>query len=291
MTGYTLAYEGGSLPLPTRPATEGPGGLEVGGLLAKTGHVTLDAGFMNTAACTSAITYIDGDAGILRYRGYPIDQLAGRASFLEVAYLLIYGELPTADELAGFTERVKMHTLLREEMRRFFDGFPRDAHPMAVLSSAVSTLSTFYQDSLAPFDREQVEISTRAAAGQAADHRVVRVQGLDRSTVPVPGQLARLRRELPAHDVRGTDDGVRGRTRYTPGCWTCCSCCTPTTSRTARRRPCGWWARRRRACSPRWRPGSTRCPARCTAAPTRRCWRCSSRSTRPATTPSPLWTR
>ena len=88
MTGYTLAYDGGSLPLPTRPATEGPSGLEVGGLLSTTGHVTLDAGFMNTAACTSAITYIDGDAGILRYRGYPIDQLAGQASFLEVAYLL-----------------------------------------------------------------------------------------------------------------------------------------------------------------------------------------------------------
>jgi citrate synthase len=160
MTGFTLAYDGGSLPLPTRPATEGPSGLEVSGLLAKTGHITLDAGFMNTASCSSAITYIDGDAGVLRYRGYPIDQLAGQASFLEVAYLLIYGELPGADELSAFAERVKMHTLLREEMRRFFDGFPRDAHPMAVLSSAVSALSTFYQDSLDPFDREQVEIST-----------------------------------------------------------------------------------------------------------------------------------
>jgi citrate synthase len=160
MTGFTLAYDDGSLPLSTRSATEGPSGLEVSGLLATTGHVTLDAGFMNTASCTSAITYIDGDAGVLRYRGYPIDQLAGQASFLEVAYLLIYGELPDSDELSAFAERVKMHTLLREEMRRFFDGFPRDAHPMAVLSSAVSALSTFYQDSLDPFDREQVEIST-----------------------------------------------------------------------------------------------------------------------------------
>ena len=160
MTGYTLAYDDGSLPLSTRSATEGPSGLEISGLLATTGHVTLDAGFMNTASCTSAITYIDGDAGVLRYRGYPIDQLAGQASFLEVAYLLIYGELPDSDELSAFAERVKMHTLLREEMRRFFDGFPRDAHPMAVLSSAVSALSTFYQDSLDPFDREQVEIST-----------------------------------------------------------------------------------------------------------------------------------
>jgi citrate synthase len=160
MTGFTLSYDDSSLPLPVRSATEGPAGLDVTGLLTSTGHVTLDAGFVNTATCTSAITYIDGDAGILRYRGYPIDQLAERSSFLEVAYLLIYGELPTADALAGFAGRIQLHTLLREEMRRFFDGFPRDAHPMAVLSSAVSALSTFYQDSLDPFDREQVEIST-----------------------------------------------------------------------------------------------------------------------------------
>ena len=159
-TGYTLGYDGGSLPLREHPATQGPSGLDVATLLARTGQVTLDVGFANTAACTSAITYIDGDTGILRYRGYPIEQLAERSSFLEVAYLLIYGELPTTAQLADFTEQIKEHTLLREELRRFFDGFPRDAHPMAVLSSAVSALSTFYQDSLDPFDRDQVEIST-----------------------------------------------------------------------------------------------------------------------------------
>jgi citrate synthase len=158
--GATLSYEGGALSLPVHRAAEGPSGLDVGKLLARTGQVTLDAGFGNTAGCVSAITYIDGDAGILRYRGYPIEELAERSSFLEVSYLLIYGELPTAAELAAFTERIKVHTLLREEMRRFFDGFPSDAHPMAVLSSAVSALSTFYQDSLDPFDRDQVEIST-----------------------------------------------------------------------------------------------------------------------------------
>jgi citrate synthase len=142
------------------PATEGPSGLEVSSLLKETGYVTLDPGFVNTAACSSAITFIDGDEGILRYRGYPIDQLAEQSSFLEVSYLLIYGELPTAEELEGFTDRVRHHTLLHEDFRRFFDGFPRDAHPMAVLSSAVSGLSTFYQDSLDPFDREHVEMST-----------------------------------------------------------------------------------------------------------------------------------
>jgi citrate synthase len=157
---FTLAYDDSSLPLATHAATEGPSGLDVSKLLDRTGRVTLDPGFANTAACASAITYIDGEAGILRYRGYPIEQLAEKSSFLEVAYLLIYGQLPSGQELAEFTERIKVHTLLREEMRRFFDGFPRDAHPMAVLSSAVSALSTFYQDSLDPFDHEHVEIST-----------------------------------------------------------------------------------------------------------------------------------
>ena len=160
MTGFMLEHPGGQLPLPVHDAVEGSPGLEVSRLLAQTGHVTLDQGFVNTAACTSAITYIDGDAGILRYRGYPIEQLAEGSSFLEVAYLLIYGELPTADQLGAFTDRLRRHTLLDEEMRRFFDGFPRDAHPMAVLSAAVSALSTFYQDSLDPFDPEHVEIST-----------------------------------------------------------------------------------------------------------------------------------
>ncbi|MGH8938072.1 MAG: citrate synthase, partial [Actinomycetes bacterium] len=128
--------------------------------LKETGYTTLDVGYVNTASCSSAITFIDGDQGILRYRGYPIDQLAEQSSFLEVSYLLIYGELPTASELEDFADQVRHHTLLHEDLRRFFDGFPRDAHPMAVLSSAVSALSTFYQDSLDPFDRDHVEMST-----------------------------------------------------------------------------------------------------------------------------------
>src|ERR671917_1206311 len=156
----SLRYPGGELPLPVVPATEGSDGLDTGKLLATTGQVALDIGFVNTAACTSAITYIDGDAGILRYRGYPIDQLAGKASFVEVSYLLIYGELPTADELEDFDSRLRRHTLLHEDLKQFFKGFPRDAHPMPVLSSAVSALSTFYQDSLDPFDEQHVEIST-----------------------------------------------------------------------------------------------------------------------------------
>ncbi|MEV0728435.1 citrate synthase [Polymorphospora sp. NPDC050346] len=160
MTDVKLEHPGGQLSMPVNPAVEGPAGIGVGKLLAETGHVTYDPGFVNTAACSSKITYIDGDAGILRYRGYPINELAGKASFLETSYLLIYGELPTADQLAAFTEKVQLHTMLHEDFKRFFDGFPRDAHPMPVLSSAVSALSTFYQDSLDPFDADQVEIST-----------------------------------------------------------------------------------------------------------------------------------
>ncbi|MEV4138715.1 citrate synthase [Dactylosporangium sp. NPDC049742] len=160
MSEYKITYPDGELDLPARKATEGPEGLEISKLLKDTGQVTLDTGFVNTASCVSSITYIDGDEGILRYRGYPIEQLAERSTFLESSYLLIHGELPTPAQLEEFTGRIQHHTLLHEEMRRFFDGFPRDAHPMAVLSSAVSALSTFYQDSLNPFDPEQVEIST-----------------------------------------------------------------------------------------------------------------------------------
>ena len=141
-------------------STEGINAYDVSKLLEETGNVTLDVGFVNTASCRSAITYIDGGAGILRYRGYPIEQLAENSTFLETSHLLIYGELPTAQELENFDARIRQHTLLHEDLKSFFGGFPRDAHPMPVLSSAVSALSTFYQDSLDPFDAEQVEIST-----------------------------------------------------------------------------------------------------------------------------------
>jgi citrate synthase len=148
------------LELPIRPVTEGAAGADIGKLLSSTGLVTYDPGFANTASCTSEITYIDGDAGILRYRGYPIDHLAENSTFIETSYLLIYGELPTGEQLAAFENNIRRHTLLHEDMRRFFDGFPSDAHPMPVLSSAVSALSTFYQGFLDPFDKEDFELST-----------------------------------------------------------------------------------------------------------------------------------
>src|ERR1700760_968359 len=148
MTDVKLDHPGGQLSMPVREAVEGPGGIDVSSLLKETGYVTLDTGFVNTASCPSSITYIAGDAGILRSRGYPIEQLAGNASFLEVSYLLINGVLPTPAQLKDFADKIRIHTLLQEEMRTFFSGFPRGAHPMSVLSSAVTALSTFYEDTL-----------------------------------------------------------------------------------------------------------------------------------------------
>jgi len=156
----TLGLDGRSVRLPVVRGTEGDDGVDISALRAQTGLVTLDNGYRNTGSCASAITYLDGDAGILRYRGYPIEQLAERSTFLEVAYLLIYGELPTTDQLEEFTGSITRHSLIHEEMRRFFDSFPKNAHPMAVLSAGASALSTFYQDSHDPFNPQHVEIST-----------------------------------------------------------------------------------------------------------------------------------
>ena len=155
-----LRYPGGEIDLEIVKATEGPDGIALGPLLAKTGYTTYDQGFVNTSPTKSAITYIDGDAGILRYRGYPIEQLAEKSTFIEVSYLLIYGQLPSAEQLDAFATKIQRHTLLHEDLKRFFDGFPRNAHPMPVVSSAVNALSAYYQDSLDPLDHDQVELST-----------------------------------------------------------------------------------------------------------------------------------
>lgn len=160
MSEARIEHPRGTVDLPVVPAAEGESGLNVGALLKTTGDVAYDPGFVNTAACKSTVTFIDGNAGILRYRGYPIEELAEKSTYLETSYLLIYGELPSPAQLATFTADIGKHTLLHEDLKRFFQGFPSDAHPMPVLSSAVSAISTFYQDSLDPFDPEQVESST-----------------------------------------------------------------------------------------------------------------------------------
>lgn len=155
----TLNIGDKSLTMPIVVGTENDRGIDISKLLKDTGHITLDEGYANTGATTSAITYLDGDRGILRYRGYPIEHLAEHCDFIETSYLLIHGELPNREQLEQFRTSISHHSMLHEDMKSFYNGFPRDAHPMAILSSVVSALSTFYQDSLNPHDPKQVEIS------------------------------------------------------------------------------------------------------------------------------------
>lgn len=145
---------------PVITATQGPSGIDISNLITNTGLTAFDQGFVNTSSTKSAITYIDGDKGILRYRGYPIEQLAASKSFLDTSYLLIYSELPTQAQSEEFDQNLRKHTLLHEDMKDFFRAFPQNAHSMSVLSAGVSALSTFYQDSLDTKDPEQVELSS-----------------------------------------------------------------------------------------------------------------------------------
>ena len=146
-----LELEGNSFELPVIEGTENEKGIDISKMRAGTGgYITLDAGFKNTGSTKSAITFLDGEKGILRYRGYPIEQLADKASFLEVAFLLIYGELPAQDELTEFKDSITKHTLVHEDMKQFFEAYPAKAHPMGVLASMVCSLSTFYPESLDP---------------------------------------------------------------------------------------------------------------------------------------------
>ena len=148
-----------TLELPIITGSEGERGIDISSLLGKTHHVVLDPAFMNTASTTSAITFIDGDKGILRYRGIPIEQLGEKASFPEVSYLLIYGKLPTADELSRFSRLLTRHSMIHEDMKRFFEGYPSTAHPMAILSAMVASLSSYYPEALDANDKEQFDIT------------------------------------------------------------------------------------------------------------------------------------
>src|SRR6476659_11229367 len=156
-----LTLESGDLEFPVIVGTEKEHAIDISKLRAKTGYITWDEAYMNTGSTTSAITFLDGEAGILRYRGYPVEQLAANCDFIEVSYLLLYGELPSKSELEDFRAGLRRHTMLHEDMRLFYDGFPRDAHPMASCSSVIGALSTFYQDSLSVTDPEQVTRSVQ----------------------------------------------------------------------------------------------------------------------------------
>jgi citrate synthase len=161
MPDAVVSYGDQELTVTVHEATDGEPGIDISKLRSSLGLVTLDRGFGNTAEGTSHVSYINGEEGILRYRGYPIEQLAEHASFLEVAYLLQYGDLPTKAELDGYEESITYHTLLREDMKHLFEAFPHRAHPMSILASATSALATYYPDALDPLDMEAVDVSAR----------------------------------------------------------------------------------------------------------------------------------
>ena len=154
-----LPYGGEEIEIPVLEGSEGERALDIARLRGQTGLITLDEGFVNTGSTRSAITFLDGEKGILRYRGYPIEQLAANCSFLEVAYLLINGELPDSRQIEDFQSGINRHTMIHEDLKLFYNGFPRDAHPMAILSSVVGALSTFYPDSMDVHDPADVEVS------------------------------------------------------------------------------------------------------------------------------------
>src|SRR3954464_659235 len=157
----TLTIQGTeqTIELPVQVGTENERGIDISSLLSKTGHVVLDPAFMNTASTASSITYIDGEKGILRYRGIPIDQLGEKSTFVEVAYLLIYGKLPNKEELSSFSRLLTRHSMIHEDMKHFFDGYPSTAHPMGILSAMVASLSSYYPEALDAGDKDQFDIT------------------------------------------------------------------------------------------------------------------------------------
>lgn len=159
MKTVTIKYDGKEYELPLVEGSEKERAIDITKLRETTGLITIDSGYMNTGSCTSGVTFLDGEKGILRYRGYPIEQLAEKSNFVEVSYLLIYGKLPSKSELEKFQNSLTRHTLLHEDMKTFYDGFLHNAHPMATLSSTVSTLSTFYQNSTDASVADNVEMS------------------------------------------------------------------------------------------------------------------------------------
>ena len=173
MNTATLLLKGKEYELPVVEGTEDETAIDVTALRAKSGAITLDAGYGNTGSCTSAITFIDGERGILRYRGYPIEELAASASFIEVAFLLIYGHLPTAVELASFDDKLTRHTLIHEDMKKFFEGFPPSAHPMAILSAMMASLSTYYPESTTDENRDlnMIRILSKASTIAAFSYK------------------------------------------------------------------------------------------------------------------------
>lgn len=208
-SSVTITHDstGASVKLPTREGTAGTPVIDIATLSTDFGHFTLDPGFVATASCESKITYLDGGAGLLQYRGYPIEQLAEHCDYLEVCYLLLNGELPTGEEKSSFDHIIRTHTMINEGLRRFFDGFHYDAHPMAMMTGVVGSLSAFYHDSLDINDPEQRTITAQriiakmpTIAAAAYKHSVGQPFMYPRNDLTYTGNLLHMMFAVPAED-------------------------------------------------------------------------------------------
>ena len=268
---------GRSSELTAHSGSVGPDVLDISTLLKDQGVFTYDPGFMATAATASAITYIDGDAGVLLYRGYPIEQLAEHSNFLEVSYLLQKGELPSAKELAAFTHSINRHTMLNEWLLRLYRSFHHDAHPMAMVATIVASLAAFYHDSTDITDDRHREIFTHrmiaklpTIAAAAYKHALGQPFIYPRNDLDYTANMLHMFFAVPCENYE-LDRCTRRRS-------TSSSSFTRTTSRTRAPRRCGSRAARAATRTPRCRPAYPRSGARRTAAPTRRSSTCSRRS-------------
>jgi len=246
------------------------------------GLMAYDPAFTNTASCRSEITYIDGEAGILEHRGYSIEQLCEDSTYLEVAYLLIHGELPTKEQFDEWEHEITIHTFVHENLKEFLQGFRYDAHPMGMLLSCVGALSTFYPDAKKiDDDHERHMAAVRLIAKMPTlaafsyRHSLGLPYNYPDNDLSYPGNFLSMMFKMT--EVKYEPD--RGSSARS----TCSGSCTPTTSRTAPPTRCAPWARPRWIPTRRWRPASPRCTARCTAAPTRPCCGCSTGSARRTT--------
>src|SRR5215471_19263276 len=202
MSNAKLIYEGKEYELPVVEGTEGEKGIVISDLRSKSGLITLDPAYGNTGSCQSSITFIDGEKGILRYRGYPIEQVAERARFTEVCYLLIYGKRPTVEELKDFRERMNRHTLLHEDMKKFYEGYPAGAHPMAIMAAMFASLSSFYPETEDTIDRNIVRILAKAKTIAAFAHKKSIGQPFvyPRNDLSWPANFLRMMFAVPAEE-------------------------------------------------------------------------------------------
>ncbi|HXS19294.1 MAG TPA: citrate/2-methylcitrate synthase, partial [Polyangiaceae bacterium] len=202
MGNAKLIYDDKEYELPLVVGTEGERALDIGKLLAQTGLITLDPAYTSTGSCSSKITFIDGDQGILRYRGYPIEEVAQRASFTEVAYLLINGRRPTHEELVSFRTRLTRHTLIHEDMKKFYEGYPPHAHPMAIMAAMFASLSSFYPEDEAELDLNIVRILAKSSTLAAFAYKKSIGQPFiyPRNDLSLAGNFLRMMFAVPAEE-------------------------------------------------------------------------------------------